>query len=238
MNPLVLVAHGTRSEAGTALVGRLADAVARRLPGVVVRTAFVDVRRPTVADALGALPSCAGRPVVVPAFLAAGYHVLSDLPAQVAEAASGVEPVITPLLGPDPLVVAAAADRLYRAGWRPGDAVVLGAAGSKDPRARADLEAAAALLGRRLGVQVHPGYLASGSPNAVNLIASLRGSGRRVAAASWLLAPGLFHQRLAGSGAEVVSEPLGVHAGVVRALVSRYRAAVAGDASNPVSAAS
>ena len=207
-----------------------------------MRPAFVDVRRPSVADALGALPSPAGRPIVVPAFLAAGYHVHADLPAQLAEAASGaasgVEAQITPLLGPDPLVVAAAADRLYRAGWRPGDAVVLGAAGSRDPRARVDLETAAALLGRRLGVEVHPGYLASGSPRAVELIGSLRDSGRRVAAASWLLAPGLFHQRLADSGAEVVSEPLGVHAGVVRALVGRYRAAVAGRVDSPVSAAS
>jgi sirohydrochlorin ferrochelatase len=234
--PLVLVAHGTRSDAGTALIGRLADAVSRRLPGVAVRTAFVDVRRPSVADALGSLPACAGRPVVVPAFLAAGYHVLSDLPAQVLD--TGVEAVVTPLLGPDPLVVAAAADRLYRAGWRPGDAVVLGAAGSRDPRARADLEEAAVLLGRRLGTPVHPGYLASGQPNAVDLITSLRGSGHRVAAASWLLAPGLFHQRLVDSGAEVVSEPLGVHAGVVRALVSRYRAALADSGELPTSAAS
>lgn len=233
---LVLVAHGTRSDAGTELIGRLADAVGRRLPGVTIRPAFVDVRRPSVADALASDPS--GPVIVVPAFLAAGYHVREDLPAQVAAAAPDGNALITPLLGPDPLVVAAAADRLYRAGWQPGDAVVLGAAGSKDPRARADLVAAADALAVRLGTEVHPGYLASGEPNAVDLIASLRASGRRVAAASWLLAPGLFHRRLAESGAEVVADPLGVHAAVVRTLVSRYLVAARGRAQDPVSAAS
>jgi sirohydrochlorin ferrochelatase len=234
---LVLVAHGTRNDAGTALVGRLAAAVGRRLPGVSVYPAFVDVRRPSVADALcSALGRDAARPlvpaadgppaIVVPAFLAAGYHVREDLPRQVSDVVPEGRALLTPLLGPDPLLIAAAADRLHRAGWRPGDVVVLGAAGSKDPRARVDLLAAADALAARLGTEVHAGYLASGEPKATDLITELRAGGRRVAAASWLLAPGLFHRRLAESGAEVVADPLGVHPGVVRAVVSRYREAV------------
>jgi sirohydrochlorin ferrochelatase len=226
--PLVLVAHGTRNEAGTALVGRLADEVGRRLPGVPVRLAFVDVRRPTVADVLADLSERPGPAIVVPAFLAAGYHVREDLPQQVADAVPGGRALITPLLGPDPLLIAAAANRLAAAGRRTGDVVVLGAAGSRDPRARADLVAAADSLGRCLGADVRAGYLASGQPNAVELITSLRRSGRRVAAASWLLAPGLFQRRLAESGADVVAEPLGLHPGVVRAVLARYRATVAG----------
>ncbi|MDQ2710195.1 MAG: sirohydrochlorin chelatase [Actinomycetota bacterium] len=224
--PLVLVAHGTRDVAGTALIGRLAAAVGRRLPGVVVRLAFVDVRQPTVADALTQMLDLAGPPaIVVPAFLAAGYHVREDLPRQVADAVPYGRAVLTPLLGPDPLLVAAAADRLARAGWRQGGVVVLGAAGSRDPRARVDLLAAADALARRLGTEVHAGYLASGEPKAAWLVAELRASGRRVAAASWLLAPGLFHRRLADSGADVIADPLGVHPAVVRAVVSRYREA-------------
>lgn len=224
--PLVLVAHGTRDEVGTAQIGRLAAAVARRLPGVAVRPAFVDVRPPTVAATLNDVLAGAESAVVVPAFLAAGYHVREDLPRQVAGAVAEGRAVLTPLLGPDPLLVAAAEDRLRRAGWRAGDVVVLGAAGSRDSRARVDLLAAADALAVRLDTEVHAGYLASGEPKAVRLIADLRACGRWVAAASWLLAPGLFHRRLVESGADVVADPLGVHPAVVRAVVSRYRDAV------------
>src|SRR5829696_1902904 len=46
---------------------------------------------------------------------------------------------------------------------------------------------------------------------------------RRVAVASWLLAPGLFHARLADAGANAVAAPLGAHPDVVAAVVARYR---------------
>jgi hypothetical protein len=38
--------------------------------------------------------------------------------------------------------------------------------------------------------------------------------------ASWLLAPGLFHRRLAGTGADVVAAPLSTHPGVIDRLTS------------------
>ncbi|MGQ0482035.1 MAG: sirohydrochlorin chelatase [Pseudonocardia sp.] len=236
--PLVLVAHGTRDEAGTALIGRLAAAVGRRLPGVAVRTAFVDVRGPWVADAvssaLDTLPPDTGDVpvVVVPGFLASGYHVRHDLPGQLAAAGLAGRTVLTPLLGPDPLLVAAAEDRLRRAGQRPGDAVLLAATGSRDPRALPDVTAAATLLGARLDTDVRVGFLASGEPKVAELIGSARRTGRRVAVASWLLAPGLFHRRLVAGEADVVAEPLGTHPGVIRAIVSRYRETV--PSCNPV----
>ena len=67
--PLVLVAHGSRDEAAHACVGEIVDAVRAALPGVCVRSGYVDVRGPTVADAVAGLPGA----VVVPAFLAAGF---------------------------------------------------------------------------------------------------------------------------------------------------------------------
>jgi sirohydrochlorin ferrochelatase len=227
MNPLVIVAHGTRDDVGAAVVGRLAAAVGRELPGVAVRSAFVDVRPPRVVKALGeVLPDTAvsGEPaVVVPAFLGAGYHVRHDLPRQLADAGLIHRTLLTPLLGSHPLLVAAAEDRLRRAGWRPDDAVVLGAAGSRDERALLDVRSAAGALGVRLGTHVHVGYLASGAPKVSEVIGSLRADGRRVVAASWLLAPGLFQSRLAESGADLFTDPLGIHPAVVRAVVSRYR---------------
>ena len=44
--------------------------------------------------------------------------------------------------------------------------------------------------------------------------------------ASWLLAPGSFHSRLADAGADVVAAPLGAHPDVVAAVVARYRTAL------------
>jgi sirohydrochlorin ferrochelatase len=236
MNPLVIVAHGTRDDAGAEVVAQLAEAVRRELPGVPVRSAFVDVRPPRVVTALDeVLPDAtSGEPaVVVPAFLGAGYHVRVDLPRQLADAGLTHRTLLTPLLGADPLLVAAAEDRLRRAGWRAGDAVVLGAAGSRDERALVDVRAAAAALGVRLGTEVRVGYLASGEPKMPEIIASARADGRRVAAVSWLLAPGLFQSRLEDSGADIVTDPLGVHPAVVRAVVCRYLDACSSDILSP-----
>ena len=77
---LVLVAHGTRDPAGGQVTYQLADMVRDRLPGVDVRVAFADVRSPNVAEVLASVD---GPAVVVPAFLAAGYHVRVDIPTQV-----------------------------------------------------------------------------------------------------------------------------------------------------------
>jgi sirohydrochlorin ferrochelatase len=223
---LLLVAHGTREAAGTEVVRRLAASIRLRLPGVAVRLAFADVRPPTVAQVA---PALLGAPeiVVVPAFLATGYHVRHDLPGQLVAAGVADRVRVSPALGADPLLVAAAEDRLRAAGWRPGDATVLAAAGSRDPGARAEVAAAARALGRRLGCPVRIGYLASGAPKLADVVAELRGDGRRVAVASWLLAPGVFQRRLASAGAAVTSEPLGVHDGVLDAVAARYWDALA-----------
>jgi len=116
--PLLLVAHGTRDAAGAEVALRLAERVRRRLPGSAVRLAFVDVRPPTVAHIAPTLRRAA-EVVVLPAFLAAGYHVRRDLPAQLAAAGLVGRTRLTPVLGADPRLVAAAEDRLRDAGWRP-----------------------------------------------------------------------------------------------------------------------
>jgi sirohydrochlorin ferrochelatase len=234
--PLLLVAHGTRDGAGAEVALRLAASVRRRLPGATVRLAFVDVRPPTVADLAPALRRAA-EVVVVPAFLAAGYHVRHDLPAQLASAGLAGRVRLTSVLGADPRVVlrgdrglgtdprlvAAAEDRLRAAGWRPGDATVLAAAGSSDPGARAEVREAARALGRRLDCPVRVGYLASGDPKLAGVVASARAPGRRVAVASWLLAPGVFQRRLEDAGADLAAAPLGLHPGVLDAVLTRYR---------------
>jgi sirohydrochlorin ferrochelatase len=190
-----------------------------------VSIAYVDVLGPSVAEVLSSLAP-ATKAVVVPAFLAAGYHVRVDVPGAItASNKPGVR--VTPALRADPLLVRAAVSRLQKSGAQHGDAVVMAAAGSSDPRARSDTAAAARLLSAQLAAPVVVGYIATGLPTVFDVVARLRQDGaHRVAVASWLLAPGLFHQRLVDAGADVVAAPLGAHPLVVETVVNRYRAAL------------
>jgi sirohydrochlorin ferrochelatase len=47
-----------------------------------------------------------------------------------------------------------------------------------------------------------------------------------VVVASYLLSEGLFQDRLRASGADVVTEPLGTHPGLVRLIANRFRRAL------------
>lgn len=223
MNP-ILVAHGTRKAPGVAMIGDLADRVSAVL-GTRVRTAFVDVLGPTPAEVLHTLPQHVPA-VLVPAFLSSGYHVRSDIPAHVA-ASGHPNVVVTEALGPSTSMVRVIVDRLSESGWRPTDSVVLAAAGSSDPCAQRDLRVTAAMLSAAIGTRVELGYAATGEPGVAAAVADLRDAGaRRVAVASYLLADGLFQDRLRDSGADVVSAPLGNHPGVVRLIASRFRRAL------------
>lgn len=219
---LLLVAHGTREPAGAASTERVAT-LARRALGVPVQACFVDVRGPSPAEALQRLP---GPCVAVPMFLAAGYHVRVDLPAQLA-ATGRHDVLVAETFGPDPLLIAAAAQRLAEAGAGPQHAVVLAVIGSSDPRAQADGAQAARRLGRALGRPVVMATTAMGGPRVPDAVARLRAEGaERVAVASWLLAPGLFHRRLADCGADVVAAPIAEHPAVLELIGRRYRAAL------------
>jgi sirohydrochlorin ferrochelatase len=220
---LLLVAHGTRAPEGAVVTEAVAQRVREAL-GVRVEACYVDVRRPTPADALAALP---GPCVAVPMFLAAGYHVRVDVPEQLG-ATGRSDVLLAETFGPDPALIGAAADRLRSAGLRDGDAVVLAVAGSSDTHARADGATAARRLGRVLGAPVTLATIATGGPRVGEAVASLRAGGaQRVAVASWLLAPGLFQRQLDACGADVVGAPLGGHDAVFALVVDRYRAAQA-----------
>jgi sirohydrochlorin ferrochelatase len=226
---LVACAHGTRNPTGRRLIAELALAARAQRPGLVTTAAFVDVQPPTVVDVVAELAS-AGRPaVVVPLLLSGGYHVHVDIAGAVAssEGTTAARP-----LGPDPRLVEVLHDRLLAAGADPRDpltAIVLAAAGSSDPRSVADVEDTAGLLQRSWAGPVTTGYGAAAQPTVADaVLAAGRGGAERVVVAAYLLAPGHFHDKLAGAGADTVTAPLLPDDRIAAVLLDRYDAAAGG----------
>lgn len=216
----VLVAHGTRNPHGVSVIAEIAEAVGKQVG--TTRTAFVDVLGPTPAEVIADVDRPA---VLVPAFLASGYHVRKDLPQHV-EAAGRCDTIVTRALGPDPAIADVARLRLVEAGWEPGDSVVLVAAGSSDESACGQVHLAARQLESIIGGRVEVGFITTATPSVPEAVERASRNGRRVAIASYLLAPGLFHQRLHTYGADVVAEPLGADQRIVDLIVTRMRAAI------------
>jgi uroporphyrin-III C-methyltransferase / precorrin-2 dehydrogenase / sirohydrochlorin ferrochelatase len=239
---LLAVAHGSRDPAAQRVIRALAGRAGELLPGAEVRTAFVQHARPSLGEALAAAGQpdagqpragqpragqpCAVEPrtVVVPLLLSAGYHLSQDI--GTAAARDGV-PVAAPL-GPDPGLVPALAARLGEAGVPPGTPVVLAAAGSADPRSAADARVQAALLSAHLAAPVLAAFASAARPAVGEAVAALTArTGGPVAVASYLLAPGVFHDRLRACGAAWVSAPLGDHPAVAGLVAARFRTAMA-----------
>ena len=216
MHVLLVAAHGTQSRLGARTTAAVVAAVATARPDVEVRLCFLDVLRPSLAQALDELGT---RPVVVvPLLLSAGYHVLTDIPATAAGRA-GV--TVARHLGPDPLLADALADRLTEAGAGEGSSTVLVSVGSSRADARADLDTAAAVLADRLGRPVSvltAGEVSRDTLDALPAPAFL---------ASYLLAEGEFHDtlRTTAAGLATVSEPIGAHPALVALVLARYDAA-------------
>ncbi|NHC15252.1 sirohydrochlorin chelatase [Motilibacter deserti] len=215
--PVVIAAHGTEVQAGLRTVEAMAERVSAAMPGRRVRVGYLDVVGPTVGETLAALDAPA---VVVPLLLAPGYHVDVDLPAVAAAAAHPV--VCTGPVGPDERLLDVVLRRLLEAGYTRGDAVVLGAAGSSSPRSARATAQAVRWLAERTGAEVVAAYASATPPTPAEAVTRLRAGGaRRVALATYLLAPGYFAERMHDSGADVVSAPIGDAPEVTAAILDR-----------------
>ncbi|WUC78884.1 sirohydrochlorin chelatase [Streptomyces sp. NBC_00536] len=224
---LVAVAHGSRDPRALHTVTALLDRVRDLRPRLRVRLGHIELNEPLLDTALGALDP--GAAVLVPLLLGRGHHVKHDLPAAAARAPHLRVRVAAPL-GPHPLLVEVLRDRLLEAGWTPGTAVVLAAAGSRDPDAAADTRRTAALLSERLGgvpvVAAHASAAAPGVPEALRALTA-RGH-HRAAVASYFTAPGRFSAQCASAARGPAAAPLGAHPALARLVLRRYDAALAG----------
>ncbi|PNH85501.1 sirohydrochlorin chelatase [Arthrobacter sp. AFG20] len=255
---LIACAHGTSNAQGAAEVNALRDAIAALRPGLDVREAYVDVQQPDLVDVVAGLPEdqIAGAPqtaggpgaaaasaVVVPLLLSVGYHVKVDI-AKAVKSRPGTAAAAP--LGPDPRLAALLDQRLREAGVTDNDAIVLAAAGSSNPNAAVSVEELAEQLRALRSNRIVPAYGASAKPSVPEAVAMLReeaaggaGAGEsaggvsvggRVVVASYLLAPGFFHDQLAKAGADLVTEPLLPSPVLAEIALERYDAALAAHA--------
>jgi sirohydrochlorin ferrochelatase len=132
----------------------------------------------------------------------------------------------TGVLGPDPLLLTALERRLAEVGVArgdPGTALVLAAAGSTDAEAVDGVRQLAERWRRTGWRDVLAGFASAVGPTVEEAIGRLRAAGaQRVAVASYLLSPGLFADKVATSGADVTSAPLGDAPEVVTLVLRRY----------------
>jgi sirohydrochlorin ferrochelatase len=248
---MIACAHGTSNAQGAAEVNALRDAIAALRPGLDVREAYVDVQQPDLVDVVAGLPEVSGNggeadggsaasAVVVPLLLRVGYHVKVDI-ARSVKSRPGT--LAAAPLGPDPRLAALLDQRLREAGVTDNDAIVLAAAGSSNPNAAVSVEKLAEQLGALRSNRIVAAYGASAKPSVPEAVAMLReeaaggaGAGEsagavdlggRVVVASYLLAPGFFHDQLAKAGADLVTAPLLPSPVLAEIALERYDAALA-----------
>ncbi|MFF4584079.1 sirohydrochlorin chelatase [Streptomyces sp. NPDC001388] len=234
---LVVVAHGSRDPRALSTVRTLLDRVRDRRPGLPVHLGHIELNEPLLTDTLAGLDARGtADAVLVPLLLARGYHVKRDIPEMAARAR--VRTRVAAPLGPHPLLVDTLHTRLVEAGWRTDmteeerrtSAVVLAAAGSRDPDSAIDTRRTADLLAARLGVPVVPAYASTAAPTVPKAIRALAARGReRVAVASYFTAPGRFATECAQAAPWIASAPLGTHPAMASLLLHRYDRALAAD---------
>ncbi|MFF2717037.1 sirohydrochlorin chelatase [Streptomyces sp. NPDC058011] len=233
---LVAVAHGSRDPQALRTVLALLDRVRDLRPGLDVRLGHIELNQPLLPDTLDGLRGADA--VLVPLLLGRGHHVKHDLPTAAA-AAPSVRTRIAAPLGPHPLLVEALYGRLVEAGWDAADAgsrraaVVLAAAGSRDPDSAQDTRRTARMLGERLGgVPVIPAYASAATPTVPAALRALAARGRhRTFVASYFTAPGRFASAAASAAPGTAAVPLGAHPAMACLLLHRYDQAVSATAS-------
>lgn len=199
---LILCAHGSENVRGRAAFAGLVNAVRREAQNLDVVDAFVDVQEPGVAEVVG---QTVGPRALVPLMLAYDRPVSVDI-----VQASHRDPAVTVTspLGPDWVLAEVGVRRLFEAGARSDDTIVLAADAATDDRAVSDVSKAARLLSAVWGGRVHVGTLGGPDTPLADAVDVARAYGQRVVVSSYLLTPGAVHDQMIDAGADVVTAPL------------------------------
>jgi sirohydrochlorin ferrochelatase len=243
MPPLVLAAHGSPHPDHAPSIFELRDAIGRQGD---VHVGWLDFAQPDLAGAVAQARESSndrlsaadlrrrrhGPVIVLPLLLAAGYHARVDIPRML----TGLRRVVvTPTLGPDPLLAAALSRRLADVATPREDPIVLAAAGSSDDYALAQVEAVAETLRRLRPGAVRTGYLAGEGPRLGDVVREASRGDDPVTVATYLLSPGVLADRIAdvgrAAGAQKITAPLGAVAEVVELIRGRWIAAAPGRSS-------
>ena len=241
---LVAVAHGSADPRAAAAISALVPLVARRaadrgLSVPELRVAYLGHAAPSVPQVMRAFGPDT-QVTVLPLLLTAAYHSKTDIPRVLARAGTArLNLRYGAPLGPHPLLLRALERRLPATALenRSETGVVLAAAGSSDPAANATIAGLAAqwqAAGGWFGVR--PAYASpaaaggQGSTTPGQAVTELlRAGARRVVVASYLLAPGLFADRIRdaalAAGAAEVSPALGAVPEVADIVLDRYQEA-------------
>jgi sirohydrochlorin ferrochelatase len=234
--PLIALAHGSRDPRSAATVRQLTGVVRALRSGVDARAAFLDLSEPRLGEVLEAVHADGHRrAVVVPLLLSHAHHAKVDVPAMVADACRrlpGLTVTIADVLGPDPRLESAALRKLAAAGVPAVDpelGVVLAGAGSSHPGARRSVAALARRWAAESGwAGVEEAFASATGPDLPDAVARLRARGaRRIAVASWFLAPGLLPDRITALAEQadpdaLIAEPIGADPEVAELVLHRY----------------
>jgi sirohydrochlorin ferrochelatase len=203
---LLLAAHGSSDPRFAEVVRSIAHEVRERRPSLDVSVGYLDHDRPLLREI--ATPGS----IVIPLLLTTGYHVTVDIPGQATDC------LVTAPIGPHPALLPVLVRRLRQAGWIDAP-VVLAAAGSTSPTALDQVRGVGRTLSATLGVEVTTAFVSAGSPRLADL-------GPVPAIASFVLAPGYFHDTLDAVDCPVVSAPLGAAPELVDIALARYDTAL------------
>ena len=216
---LLVVGHGTKSEAGCAQFAELVEGVAKRLPHVDVEGGFLELAPPPIQDAVRRLTAAGHRAVdVVPLVLVGAGHSKGDIPAALAREAlrhPGLTFRYGRPLGPHPLLLDDLEERLLavvpREQW--GDtAVVLVGRGATDPDANSEVAKTARLLleGRGIGT-VETAFISLAQPSVpAGLDRAQRLGYARVVVLPYFLFAGVLPDRITAQAQAWAQEHPGV----------------------------
>ena len=205
MNPLLVIGHGTKDDAGVAQFGELVDLV-RDSATADVEGGFLELAPPPIQDAVARLADAGHRTVdVVPLVLVAAGHSKGDVPAALKREElrhPGLSFRYARPLGPHPALLDVAAQRLADVvapdEWSE-TAVVLVGRGATDPDANAEVAKTARLLqeGRGIGT-VETSFISLAEPSVPAGLERARRLGyERIAVLPWFLFAGVLPDRIA-----------------------------------------